>query len=163
MFPRSNAQLKPGQIVQILSAEGIKTTRQTVASTITRWEETGNCEDRWKTGRPRTLPETHCRFIDKKMAENDKLTASDMLDLLHAKFGRYQCLYSMRTIARIRLELGWTFSTARYCQAIHEGNKAKRVEWCKERLIEGERFDDVIFTDESTVELDRHRRKCFRK
>ena len=31
------------------------------------------------------------------------------------------------------------------------------------RLEEKEDFDDVIFTDESTIQLDIHRRKCFRK
>ena len=69
----------------------------------------------------------------------------------------------MRTIARIRNELGWSFTTAQYCQAIHEANKSKRLDWCTERIKEEETFGDVIFTDESTVQLECHRRKCFRE
>ena len=159
----SDVRLKPGQIVHMLGAEGILTTSQTVMRTLTRWKETGSYEDRPKSGRPKTVPETHYRFIDEKMAENDELTASDLMELLVDKFGRFECSYSLRTIARVRLELDWTFSTTQYCQAIRDANKDKRVEWCKERLMEGETFDDVIFTDESTIQLDRHRRKSFRK
>ena len=35
--------------------------------------------------------------------------------------------------------------------------------WCKEQLRLKETFDDVIFTDESTIQLDHHSRICFRK
>ena len=159
----SDVRLKPGQIVHMLGAEGILTTSQTVMRTLTRWKEMGSYEDRPKSGCPKTIPETYYRFIDEKMAENDELTASDLMELLVDKFGRFECSYSLRTIARVRLELGWTFSTTRYCQAIRDANKDKRVEWCKERLMEGETFDDVIFTNESTIQLDCHRRKSFRK
>ena len=159
----SDVRLKPGQIVHMLGAEGILTSSQTVMRTLTWWKETGSYEDRPKSGCPKTVPETHYRFIDEKMAENDELTALDLMELLVDKFGRFECSYSLRTIARVRLELGWTFSTTQYCQAIRDANKDKRVEWCKQRLMEGETFDDVIFTDESTIQLDRHGRKSFRK
>ena len=71
--------------------------------------------------------------------------------------------YSERTIARLRSELGWTFTTARYCQAIRDANKEKRVVWVNKCLEAEERFGDVIFTDECTVQLESHRRKSFRK
>ena len=35
----------------------------------------------------------------------------------------------------------------------------KRVKWCQDMLDTGEQFDDLIFTDESTVALERHRKK----
>ena len=53
------------------------------------------------------------------------------------------------------------FGTARYYQAIQESNKLKRVEWCKQCLLEEEYFNNVIFTDKSTVQLDNHCEKCF--
>ena len=40
---------------------------------------------------------------------------------------------------------------------------AKRLEWCKQRLLENEDFSNVIFTDESSIQLEWHRRKCFRR
>ena len=83
------------------------------------------------------------------MAENDELTASDLLDKLRKKFGD-EVRYSKRTLARARQDLGWTFTTTRYCQAIREANKSKRLEWCQQRLLDNEQFSDVIFTDESS-------------
>ena len=42
-------------------------------------------------------------------------------------------------------------------------NKRKRLFWCKEQLCLKETFDNVIFTDESTIQLDHHNHICFRK
>ena len=64
---------------------------------------------------------------------------------------------------RIRNELGWTYSTAKYCQAIRDANKQKRLDWCTNLIAKKEKFDDVIFTDESTFRSECHRRMCFRK
>ena len=150
-------------ILKLLAIERIYTTKQTVLNTLARWKETGSCEDRPKSGRVTKIPKVHYKYIDDKMVVNDELTASNLMDLLQRKFGETSIAYSVRTIARARLDLGWTFTTARYCQAIRDANKEKRLEWCKERLAEQEQFNDVIFTDESTFQLDRHRRKCFRK
>ena len=69
----------------------------------------------------------------------------------------------MRTITRVRNDLGWNFTTAQYCQAILEANKTKRLDWCSDRIKEKEMFDNVIFTDESTIQLQYHRRISFRK
>ena len=42
-------------------------------------------------------------------------------------------------------------------------NRKKRLVWCKEQLRVKEEFDDVVFTDESTVQLEQHSRLCFHK
>ena len=52
---------------------------------------------------------------------------------------------------------------AKYCQAICEANKTKRLDWCIDRISEKEMFHNVIFTNESTIQLECHRRKCFKK
>jgi len=31
-------------------------------------------------------------------------------------------------------ELGWTYSTARHCQAIRDANKQKRLDWCTNHI-----------------------------
>ena len=64
---------------------------------------------------------------------------------------------------RIRNELGWTYSTTKYCRAIRDANKQKRLDWCTNLIAKKEKFDDVIFTDESTFRSECHRRMCFRK
>ena len=35
--------------------------------------------------------------------------------------------------------------------------------WCREQLRAKEKFEDVIFTDECTVQLENHNRLCFRQ
>lgn len=85
---------------------------------------------------PAKVPESHARCIDVAMADNDKWTASDLKDILVTKFGADNVQYGERTIARIRNELGWSFSTASYCQAIRDANKQKRLEWCTKLIAE---------------------------
>jgi hypothetical protein len=106
------------------------------------------------------MPDEHYHFIDKLMTGNDELTAGDLMEHMEAEFGLL--VYSKRTVAQARQDLGWSYAAARYCQAIREQNKMKRLAWCQDRLKE-EKFDDVIFTDESTVVLEVHWRKSFRK
>ena len=105
----------------------------------------------------------HYRFIDETMTENDERTASEMKTLLSAKFGAENVTYSERTIERVRSELGWTFTTAWYYQAVHDGNKEKRVAWVNSCLEAEESFQDCIFIDEFTIQLECHRRRSFRK
>ena len=42
-------------------------------------------------------------------------------------------------------------------------NKKKRLIWCKQQLRAEEQFNDVVFTDESTIQLEQHSRLCFRQ
>ena len=151
------------QMRRVLALEGIVTTSPTISNTISRWRLTKNTRDLPKSGTPAKVLESHARFIDDAMAANDELTACDLKDLLVTKFGADNVHYGERTIARIRNELGWTYSTTKYCQAIRDANKQKRLDWCTNLIAKKEKFDDVIFTDESTFQLECHRRKCFRK
>jgi transposase len=48
-----------------------------------------------------------------------------------------------------------------YCQLIPEANKQKRLRWARQHL--GQSFEDVIWTDESTIQLESHRRFACRK
>ena len=156
IYIQSNTNKMPTQIARIMQEEGTQTTYQAVQRTISRWKEMEGYKDRPKSGRPKTVPEEHYRAIDAEMAKNDELTASDLLQILQDRFGSHAVKYSLRTIASARQDLWWTFTTARYCQAIREVNKFKRPEWCKERLREDETFEDVIITDESSIQLEFH-------
>ena len=88
---------------------------------------------------------------------------------------------SLLTILRARRSLGLVFRGSAYCQIIRykfsfryicsenvlyrrfdrEGNKVKRFEWCQEH--QQDNFSDVIWTDESSIQLETHRRTCSRK
>ena len=70
----------------------------------------------------------------------------------------------MSTIKRARLELGWVRKRVKYCQLITEINKEKQVTWCLEQVITNDHeMDDVIFTDESTIQIEAHCKVIFRK
>ena len=100
-------------------------------------------------------------FIDETMVEDDELTAQKLLEKLIEKFGPIHI--SEKTVARARQKLGWTYSTTRYCQVIRTVNMKKQVEWTEKLLDRQKIFDNLIFTDKSTIALDRHREKSVRK
>ena len=96
--------------------------------------------------------------IEQHMANDDETTAKQLRELL-ANEGR---TLSKSTILRTRRSLGWTYRGSSYCQLIREANKSKRLQWAMEYREEavGDGFKDVLWTDESTVQLENHRRFC---
>ena len=72
---------------------------------------------------------------------------------------------SLKTILVSREKLGWTFRGSAYCQIIREANKQKRLDWAREHLQEAQNngFEDVLWTDESSIQMECHRRFCYRK
>ena len=52
----------------------------------------------------------------------------------------------------------------RYCALITEVNKEKRMTWCLDRIAEGDlQLSDVIWTDESSIQLESHRKITYQK
>ena len=72
---------------------------------------------------------------------------------------------SLNTILRSRDRLGWAFRGSAYCQMIREQNKEKRLDWARLYLDESQSngFQDVLYTDESSIMLESHKRFCCRK
>ena len=99
--------------------------------------------------------------MDNALTSNDELTTRQVRGLLVQEFPELSV--SLSTVKRARYELGWVATKPKYCQLIRDANKEKRLAWCKKIIEEGEDFNDVIFTDESSVTLETHRKKCFRK
>ena len=71
--------------------------------------------------------------------------------------------FSLRTIKRARYKIRWRKSGPRYCQIVREVNRVKRLEFARKCAAENEKFENVIFTDESSIWLSRHSKLCFRK
>lgn len=157
-----HSSLNPTDITDIINSEGIITTRQTVVNTIKRWDECGRVIDRERSGRPHIFDEEHYEFIDNLMDDsNGEMCARRMRDKLIEKYPDLSV--SERTVGRARSELGWVFQNTRYCQIIRDTNKLARLDWAKKMLEQNETFDDVIFTDETTFEVDFHCTKSFRR
>lgn len=118
--------------------------------------------DRQRRSRSRILNNEHEIFIDNALAGNDELTAQKLKRLLVARWPELRNI-SITNIKRCRKRLGWVATRPRYCQLIRESNKDKRLEWCIQCHLDREKFNDVIFSDESTVALEKHGRIVFRK
>ena len=70
---------------------------------------------------------------------------------------------SLASIKRTRYRIGWRKSGPRYCQIVREANRVARLAFAERCASTKETFEDVLFTDESTIWLERHGRICFTK
>ena len=62
----------------------------------------------------------------------------------------------LRVLALFRLNF-------KVSQCVREPNRVARLAFAERCLEAGETFDDVVFTDESSIWLERHNKVCFRK
>ena len=91
------------------------------------------------------------------MRKDDETTALQLREILLSN-----CIsISLRTVLRSRQVLGWTFRGSAYCQLIREANKLKRLQWAQEHINDD--FMNVVWTDEASVQLETHRKRCYRK
>ena len=91
---------------------------------------------------------------------NEELTSGEIQKLLSVERG---VNVSTSTIRNTRCKIGWKHEKARYCQLIRDRNKVKRLVFCLRAMNEKDGFEDVIFSDETTVEIQQYTRFCFRK
>ena len=97
------------------------------------------------------------RIVDEQRQLDDETTAVQLFHLLKQKGHPL----SLRTILRCHKSLGWTFRGIKYCQLIRGVNKQKRLEWAQNN--QNIDFEDIVWTDESTIQLETHMRFCCRK
>ena len=105
------------------------------------------------------IPES-IAYIDEKMKENDELTSRELLDKLS---NECDVQISEATIRKVRRKLGWKVENARYCQLVRDQNKIKRLPFCLKAFTEKDKFKNVIFMDETSVQMEQHARVCFHK
>lgn len=150
-----------GKIRKRLEEDGIHVSRRALFKLFAKHRRTGTVADLPRAARPKKLTTEHYKFIDEAMTEDDELTARKLRVLLEARWPETEV--SLNTIKRARKHLGWVATRPKYSQLVREANKQKRVEWCKKQQAANEKFENVIFTDESSVQLDSHARLCFRR
>ena len=138
--------LTPSQILSALKVEDIATIGRTIARFIVCFQQTGTILRKEGSGRP-------SKITDRVMRQDDETTATQLHTLLMSS----EISVSLSTIIRGRSMLGWT---SKYCQLIRELNKIKRHNYL-EVLSNG--FQDVIWSDETAVQLESHRRHSYRK
>lgn len=126
------------QIVKILGNDDCRTSRLSVRWLLRRFQERQSFANAPLPGCPKeTVTPEVLNFIDAEMEKNDELTAPKLdIDFSESK------------VKRLRQKLRWVQTGTKYCQLIHEMNRAKQLEFCLKCVGDNEQFDDVIFTDE---------------
>ena len=149
------------QIVKILGDDDCQISRLSVRRFLKRFQERQSFANAPLPGRPNenVTPEV-LNFIDAEMEKNDELTAPKLGKKLQEQFG---VNFSESKVKKLRQKLGWVQTGTKYCQLIRETNRAKRLEFCLKCVEDNEQFDDVIFTDECSVHMEKHAKLCFRR
>ncbi len=109
------------------------------------------------SGRPSKITDYVREIVERQMRADDETTAMQ----LHEYLTRFGISLNIRTVLRSREQLGWTFRGSAYCQLIRDVNKQKRLQWALENC--NDRFENVVFTDESSIQIETHCTKCYRK
>ena len=128
---------------------------------LQKHQSTATIADLPRGRRARKLSREQIQFVDDSLATNDELTSRQLRMMLEDRWPDVKV--SLSTVKRARKHLGWIATKPKYCQLIRDANKEKRLLWCKKMRDSGEKFSDVIWTDECSVQLDNHGRLCFRR
>ena len=144
------------QIVRCLAEEGHTASKVGVMKFLRRYRETGTIARVPGTGRVSKVTSEIRMVIEKQMEKNDESTGLELQKLLQKEVDGFDA--SLSSVLRWRNDLGWTAKGTKYCQMIREVNKEKRLKWAMEN--QDMTFQDVIYTDETTVQIETHRRTC---
>lgn len=108
----------------------------------------------------RVVQDEHLGLIERAMQDNPETSSADLQQSIRDQTGTN---VSSSTLRRHRANLGWTYKRTRYCQLIRDVNKQKRLEWCRQQLANNETFDNVLFSDEASFEIQRSATKMYYK
>ena len=109
------------------------------------------------SGCPSKLTDYTLRIVEQQMRLNDETAAMQLHDILT----HHGISVSLHTVLRSRQQLGWTFRGSAYCQLVPDANKTRRLEWAQQHIHDT--FDNVIWSDEASIQLETHRKRCYWK
>ena len=146
------------EIVDALKKEDIITCRQTVWRLQRHLDAHGSITPLPKSGRPTKLPGRVLQSIENSMQRDDETTGKELVSTVN----RGGVSVSTTTALKAQRLLGWTRRGTAYCQLIRAPNRTKRLEWARQNF--GGTFEDVIWTDETSVQMETHRRfHCYKR
>ncbi|CAC5396733.1 unnamed protein product [Mytilus coruscus] len=141
-------------IVNKLAARGIDVTWGTVKHVIKRYQsgkigyETLSKEEE-KLPTFKYITDHDVNFVKNALAKKPTQTSTDIQRLLADK-GTHT---SKSTVKKVIKAAGYTASSPKYGQMVREPNKLKRVLFSKAVIADNDNFDNIIFTDECSVQL----------
>ena len=97
--------------------------------------------------------------IRKTFQTNPSQSARDIQRLLQSR----GTIVHITTVKKAITSAGYTFATPRYCQMIRDVNKLKRLEFCNNLIDMNDDLNDVIFTDETSVQLNQNVNVSYRE
>ena len=130
--------------------DGIKISKQGTRHFLKRYHKYKTIARKPGSGLPAKLSPAVQQIIEDAMREDDETTATQ----LQAKLASHEIHVSLATILHSRKQLQWVYHGSAYCQLIRHENKEKRLNWARTFLHDS--FDDVIWSDETTVQLQTH-------
>ena len=141
------------EIKQIIEEEGYKVSRKAIYCIIKKWEDHKTLANLpSKVLRvPQNISLEMLDFTDGCMENNDEMTAPKLKDAVNNTFG---VEFSTAKIKQLRKGLGWLCSKSKYCQLVKEVNRQKRLQYATRCLELADNFDDVLWSDECTVQLE---------
>ena len=147
-------------ITDALAEEGLRTTRQGIGKFLKRYARTHSFARAPGSGRPTKISPAVLEIIEAQMCKDDETTAFQLHGIL-CEYGQH---VSLSTVFNSRRLLGWTFRSSSYCQLIRDVNKVKWLEWARQYATEAEAgFNDVIYSNETSIQLETHQCFCCRK
>lgn len=129
-------------------------TESTVYRTIKRFRETGDVKDKSRTGRPPLVDITNINknIVTKTIRANRSLNGLQLQDALKEK---YDINMSLSTVYNLRNKLKFKHARFRRVPHLTEANKLQRLQYVIN--CDGEDWEDIIFTDESSFECENSR------
>lgn len=129
--------------------------------TVKKWlkvfENTGDIEDKPKAGRPRLTTEKQDQKIVQLAEDDDEATS----DKLTTRAKRKGIDVSPRTVRRRLQQSGIHLLPTTTKPLLTEAHRQKRMTWATTNTDTD--WDQVIFTDETTIKLFQHRKKVWRR
>ena len=136
-----------------LASEGHHVTKPGISYFLKKFKDMGTITRKAGTGRKPTKTRTVLEFIDREITKDDEILLGD----LKSKVEEQGLKASISSVHHWKQELGWTSKGTKYCQMVQEANVGERLAWAKEN-VHDINLDDLIFTNETTVQLENHRR-----
>lgn len=93
-------------------------------------------------------------FMEMKMEEDDEITSAELHRLISRNFATDITPPTIRRYIRKKLE--WVAVRTRFGPMISDQNKVKRCAFAKMCLDNKDTFENIIWSDESSIQLTRH-------
>ncbi|CAF1082677.1 unnamed protein product [Brachionus calyciflorus] len=153
-FPRDTKQTFP-KISDLAKAHGYKASSKTIQKLVKRYLITGKVGSKISEKRnlkKRSLSDKEIKAINDYVLRYRDISSQKIVEKLGL------CC-SARTVRRILNQIGWKYLKTRYCQMVNQKNQIERFYFACFCKYTFETFDDVIFIDETTIEVAGHSRK----